>query len=76
MWDAVAWAKTGQKVPQGNCSSANLVKALASVGEVGLCGACMDARGIKEAKTVPGAVRKCINDLASRSAEAGKVLVF
>ncbi|HXY22745.1 MAG TPA: DsrE family protein [Burkholderiaceae bacterium] len=76
MRDAVACAKTGQKVPQGNCSSADMANALASAGAVGLRGTCMDARGIEEAELVPSAVGKCINDLASRTAKADKVLVF
>lgn len=76
MGDAVACAKTGQKVPQGYYNAADMVKMVGSAGEVGLCGSCMDARGIGDEELVSGAGRKTLNDLAAWTADADKVLVF
>lgn len=75
MGDAVACAKVGQKGPEGYYNSADMVKLVAATGEVGLCGTCMDARGIGDAELVPGAARKTLNDLATWTAEAERVLV-
>ncbi|HXV06461.1 MAG TPA: DsrE family protein, partial [Burkholderiales bacterium] len=56
--DAAASAKRNQKVPQGYY---NLEVMLGAVtrrgGEVGVCGSCMDARGITEEDLVPGTRR-------------------
>lgn len=76
MGDAVACAKSGQKVPEGYYNAGDMVKMVAASGEVGLCGTCLTARGIEDAELVPGAVRKTLNDLAAWTAEADKVLVF
>lgn len=76
MGDAVACAKTGQKVPDGYYNAGDMVKMVASTGEIGLCGTCMTARGIEDNELVPGALRKTLNDLAAWTAEADKVLVF
>jgi uncharacterized protein involved in oxidation of intracellular sulfur len=76
MGDAVACAKTGQKLPDGYYNAGDMVKMVAMAGEVGLCGTCMTARGIEDGELVPGAARKTLNDLAAWTAEADKVLVF
>jgi hypothetical protein len=48
--DAVACAKTGQKVPSGYCNTQSMLGAVVrSGGCVGVCGTCIDARGITEA---------------------------
>ena len=76
MGDAVACAKAGQKLPDGYYNAGDMVKMVAQAGEVGLCGTCMTARGIEDGELVPGAARKTLNDLATWTAEADKVLVF
>lgn len=76
MGDAVACAKAGQKVPAGYYNAGDMVAMVAAAGEVGLCGTCMDARGIGDGDLVAGAARKTLADLASWTAEADKVLVF
>jgi uncharacterized protein involved in oxidation of intracellular sulfur len=45
-------------------------------GEVGLCGTCMDARGLREEEVIEGARRGTLAQLAEWTAEADKVLVF
>jgi uncharacterized protein involved in oxidation of intracellular sulfur len=74
MGDAVACAKAGQKVPTGYYNAADMVRMVG--GEVGLCGTCLDARGITESEIVEGARRSTLLELAAWTAEADKVLVF
>lgn len=76
MGDAVACAKAGQKVPEGYYNSGDMVKMVASAGEVGLCSTCMTVRGLGDEELVEGATRKTLNDLAAWTAAADKVLVF
>jgi len=76
MGDAVACAKAGQKVPEGYYNAGDMVKMVATAGEVGLCATCLNARGIEDGELVPGATRKTLNDLAAWTAAADKVLVF
>lgn len=74
MGDAVACAKAGQKVPQGYYNAGDMVRMAG--GEIALCGTCLDARGIADAELVPGARRGTLDQLATWTAEADKVLVF
>lgn len=74
MGDAVACAKAGQKLPEGYYNAGDMLRMVG--GEVGLCGTCMDARGIAAAEVVDGARRSTLNELAAWTAEADKVLVF
>ncbi len=75
--DAAATAKSGQKVPQGYYNAGNMVGAVVRHGgTVGVCGTCMDARGIADAALLEGANRSTLDELTSWTAEADKVLVF
>lgn len=74
MGDAVACAKTGQKVPEGYYNAGDMVRMVG--GEVALCGTCLDARGIGAEEIVAGAHRGSLDELAAWTAEADKVLVF
>ena len=76
MADAVACAKSGQKVPQGYYNLELMVKAVARHGNVVLCGTCMDARGLGEDEIIDGARRGTMDELARMTAAADKVLVF
>ena len=76
MADAVGCAKQGQKVPAGYYSIQLMLGKVLRAGEVGLCGTCMDARGITEAELVPGAQRSTLETLAQRTLDASRVLVF
>jgi uncharacterized protein involved in oxidation of intracellular sulfur len=75
MADAVACAKTGQKLPQGYYNLELMVRAVARKGEVLLCGTCMDARGLSDAEIVDGARRSTMDELAERTLAAERVLV-
>jgi uncharacterized protein involved in oxidation of intracellular sulfur len=75
--DAATCAKAGQKVPQGYYNIGDMVGAVARRGgEVGVCGTCMDARGIGEAELVQTAHRGTLDELTEWTAWADKVLVF
>lgn len=74
MGDAVACAKSGQKVPEGYYNAGDMVRMVG--GEVGLCGTCMDARGMAVDQVVEGAQRSTLKELAEWTAAADKVLVF
>jgi uncharacterized protein involved in oxidation of intracellular sulfur len=75
--DAAACAKGGQKVPQGYYHLESFVKTIARFGgEVGVCGTCMDARGIGDADLIDGARRGTLAQMAEWTMWADKVLVF
>lgn len=75
--DAAACAKAGQKVPSGYYNLGVMVRATVQHGaEVGVCGTCIDARGITEAELVEGAHRSTLEQLADWTQWAERVLVF
>jgi uncharacterized protein involved in oxidation of intracellular sulfur len=77
MADSVVAARAGQKTPDGYYNIERMLKrVLASKGEVLLCGTCMDARGIGESELMDGARRSTMDELASATVEADRVLVF
>ena len=76
MADAVGCAKSGQKVPEGYYNVQIMLGKVARKGEVGLCGTCMDARGLRDEELIDGARRSTLAQLADWTAEADKVLVF
>jgi uncharacterized protein involved in oxidation of intracellular sulfur len=76
MADAVGCAKSGQKVPEGYYNVQIMLGRVARKGEVGLCGTCMDARGLRDEELIDGTRRGTLAQLADWTAEADKVLVF
>lgn len=77
MGDAAACAKRGQSVPNGWYNVGRMVQAVtARQVPVGVCGSCMDARGITEPELVDGARRSTLEELAEWTAWANKVVVF
>jgi uncharacterized protein involved in oxidation of intracellular sulfur len=75
--DAAGCAKAGQKVPPGYY---NLELMLRSVtrqgGKVGVCGTCMDARGITEDELADGCHRSTMEELTDWTQQADRTLVF
>ena len=53
-----------------------LKRVFAGNGKVLLCGACMDARGLDDAALIDGARRSTMDQLATATMAADKVLVF
>ena len=77
MGDAAACAKAGQSVPQGYYNINRMLQAvILQHAAVGVCGSCMDARGIKEAELLEGTRRSSLEELADWTQWADKVLVF
>jgi len=75
--DAVSSARRGQKVPQGFYSiELMLGNVIRHGGRVGICGSCMDARGMTDGDIADGAHRSSLAELAEWTAWADKVLVF
>lgn len=77
MADAVLAAKARQKTPEGYYNIELMLKRVsAAKGVVLLCGTCMDARGLIEAELIEGTRRSTMDELATATIEADKVLVF
>ena len=77
MADAVLAAKAGQHTPEGFYNVERMLnRVLAAKSQVLLCGACMDARGVKETELIAGAQRSSMDQLATSTISADKVLVF
>ena len=76
MGDAAACAKAGQQTPNGYYNLERMLRAVLRHGDVLLCGSCMDARGLVDTELVEGARRSTMDELARRTLDAGKVLVF
>ena len=77
MADAVLAAKAQQKTPDGYYNVERMLKrVLVGKGVVLLCGTCMDARGISDTELMDGARRSTMDELASATVEADRILVF
>jgi uncharacterized protein involved in oxidation of intracellular sulfur len=75
--DAVWCAFAGQTTPSGYYNVERMLKALTTRGaRIGICGTCMDARGIKAEALIEGAHRSSLDELTAWTLEADKVLVF
>ena len=75
--DAASCAKNGQKVPQGYYSVQTMLSAVVKRGgKIGVCGTCMDARGIGEADLIEGTHRSSLDEWTTWTVEADKALVF
>ncbi len=77
MGDAAACAKRGQQVPNGYYKIENMLRAVAQRGgEIGICGTCLDARGLGEAELTEGTRRSNLEELTRWTQWADRVLVF
>jgi uncharacterized protein involved in oxidation of intracellular sulfur len=75
--DAVSCAKRGQSVPKGYYNVEVMLRGVSHHGgEIGVCGSCMDARGIADAELTDGARRSSIDELAAWTREAERVVTF
>lgn len=77
MGDATGCAKAGQTLPRGYYSLERMLRVFgASGGETGVCGTCMDARGLADGELADGARRSTLEELADWTSWADKILVF
>jgi len=75
--DAASCAKGGQKLPPGYYSIEALLHGVTARGaEVGVCGTCMDARGLADAELAKDCRRSSMAQLAIWTAWADKVIAF
>jgi uncharacterized protein involved in oxidation of intracellular sulfur len=75
--DAASCAKRGQKVPKGYYNLETMLAAVAlHKGEIGVCGSCMDARGIGEQELAQCCRRGSLEELTEWTRWADRVLVF
>ncbi len=77
MGDSAGAAHVNQKAPGGFYNLEVMLHAvLKRSGLVGVCGTCLDMRGIAADQLTPGAHRSTLDELAQWTAWADKVLVF
>jgi uncharacterized protein involved in oxidation of intracellular sulfur len=75
--DSAACAKRGQTVPNGYYNIERMVRVVTQrKGEVGVCGSCMDARGMTETELTEGSHRSTMDELTEWTIWADRVLVF
>ena len=75
--DAASCAKAGQKVPQGYYNLELMLRSVARRGGViGVCGTCMDARGMTDEELAEGCRRSTLDELTDRTQQSDKALVF
>lgn len=77
MGDAAACGVAGQSTPNGYYNIERMLKGLATKGaNIGICGSCMDARGIDSEFIAAGTKRSSMDELTTWTQEADKVIVF
>ncbi len=75
--DAASAAHKGQKVPPGFYNVETMIgNVIRHGGEMGVCGTCMDARGMADGDLTSGARRSTLAELTEWTVWADKVLVF
>jgi len=77
MGDSALCAKSNQKVPTGYYKVEDMLGLVTRRdGKVGVCGTCMDARGMVETELTEGTHRGNMDELTSWTQWADKVIVF
>jgi uncharacterized protein involved in oxidation of intracellular sulfur len=75
--DAVSLAIAGQQLPNGYYHLDRMLTSAARHGaEIGLCGTCMDARGITDDMIVPETRRSTLDEVTDWTLWADKTIVF
>jgi uncharacterized protein involved in oxidation of intracellular sulfur len=76
MGDAAGCARKGQKVPQGYYNTEVMLRNVGRHGaEVGVCGTCLDARGIVDADLADGTHRSTLEQLTDWTQWADRTIV-
>ncbi len=76
MGDAASCAKRNQKVPQGFYNTEVMLRSVGRRGEIGVCGSCMDARGIADAELTDPTHRSSLEELTKWVQWSDRTLVF
>ena len=75
--DAASCAKNQQVVPKGYYNIETMLRAVVRHGgEVGVCGTCMDARGMAADALVEGSHRSTLDELTEWTQWADKIVAF
>ena len=75
--DAASCAKKTQKVPQGFYNIEVMLRTISKHGgEIGVCGTCMDARGVTESELAEATHRSTLDQLTEWAQWAEKTFVF
>jgi uncharacterized protein involved in oxidation of intracellular sulfur len=75
--DAAGCARQGQKTPEGWYNLERMLHGVAAKGgEIGVCGSCMDARGIEAEALSEGCRRSSLDELTTWTQQADRVRVF
>jgi uncharacterized protein involved in oxidation of intracellular sulfur len=75
--DAAACAKRGQQTPNGYYNLERMLSAIARRrGQIGVCGSCMDARGMTDQELLEGAHRSSMDELTDWTLATDRVLTF
>ena len=75
--DGALCAKRGQSVPSGYYNLERMLHAITrSGGVVGVCGTCMEARGMKDDELAEGTRRSSLDEWTEWTLWADKVMVF
>lgn len=75
--DAVACAKKDHKLPSGFYNIELMIKnVFHHKSEIGLCGTCLDARGILASELTEGATRSTLEQLTDWTIWADKIITF
>lgn len=77
MGDAASCAKAGQQTPSGYYNLERMLRAVTNKGgAIGVCGTCMDARGIAPGELASGVTRSTLDELTEWTEWATQTLVF
>jgi uncharacterized protein involved in oxidation of intracellular sulfur len=77
MGDAASCAVKEQVTPSGYYNLERMLKVVTSKGaKIGICGSCMDARGIEPEALVEGAHRSSMDELTGWTQVADRILAF
>lgn len=77
MADSVSCGKSGQNTPNGYYNLERMLKSLVATNSpIGVCGSCIDARGVTEAELLEGVHRSSMEELTDWTIWADKVIVF
>jgi len=75
--DAATCAKKDQKVPSGYYNTELMLRSVGRRhGEIGVCGRCMDARGITDAELTETTHRSSLDELTTWVQRAERTLMF
>jgi uncharacterized protein involved in oxidation of intracellular sulfur len=74
--DATFCALQEQTTPNGYYNIGRMIRSVARRGKIGACGACLDARGLKNIQLIDGVNRSSMNELSDWILSSDKVISF